>query len=585
MKRDYFNELRKEVLEIRDRNPQLPLDGAFVVWAVKAFIVGDDESEAAKSLTGGAKDRGVDALYIDHESRRVFVIQAKYHHGPKIVNEKRSDVIVLADLGRALLNEDHGLFDELLQGANPIVLNILVKARQAIQKRKYFLRLQFITTGKVSKVHQDDATQEIEGWENAGFDVYAHRDLIRVMQDVSQGHYPVPVISLAIHGEQLFYRFDKTTGISSWVFSMFGRDLGKLYNDIGDRIFARNIRGYQGKTEVNDSIDFTIRKEPEHFWYLNNGVTVICDKARQITERGHNYLRVENGQIINGQQTVRTLAGHKTNAATLLAKVVVVPREKDVGYEQYSELVNNIVKATNWQNAIGQLDIWSNDLEQVRLEREFRKFGYFYIRKRQSKSEARRISGGHYRDYIKKEDLAQIVGASLLDPYEVRLGRNRLFDDDNYHIIFDYRRPTSEYLTLYLLGHYIIPYFSRGDYRRGYAKWLVTNFIWAQIGQSLRKRELGDNFRYIVEREDKYYKQFKPLYSAIEDIFKSTMAFYRLNRRTKEGTYLDESTFFKHKGRHIEFEKFWRSSKNTMRSQVMRKLDLFIKMLEIWGQA
>lgn len=290
-------------------------------------------------------------------------------------------------------------------------------------------------------------------------------------------------------------------------------------------------------------------------------------------------MRIINGQIINGQQTVRTLAEHKHNPATLLVKVVVVPREADIGYERYSYLVNTIVKATNWQNAIGQLDIWSNDVEQVRLEREFRKFGYFYLRKRQSQSEARRISGGRYHYYIKKENLAQIVGACLLDPYEVRLGKNRLFEDDTYHTIFDYRRSAAEYLALYWLGYYIIPYFSHGDYRRGYAKWLVVNFIWSQIGQALRKRELCEKFRYVAEREDKYCKQFNPLYRAIEAIFKMTIAFYRANRKTKDGIF-DESTFFKHKNRHYEFAKFWGSSKNPMRGQVKAKLNLFVRNLE-----
>lgn len=577
MRRNQLDDLKKEVLEIRDRYPQLSLDNAFVAWFLRAFIV-DDEATAVESLKGGSKDKGVDASYIDHESRTVFIIQGKYHQGPSVVSEKRSDVIALGDLGRVLLLDDRKGFDALLQDADTTVKDALEKARLTLHRRNYRLSLQFITTGKVSKTHQEEATQRIEDWHNASFEVFARNDLLRLMQDYIEGASPpVPTISLPIHGEQLFNRFDKTTGISSWVFTMLGQDLGKLYNDIGDRLFARNIRGYQGKTEVNRSIEFTLKKEPDYFWYFNNGVTIISDDARQITEREHKYLRVTNAQIINGQQTVRMLAMQSNPLATLLVRVIVVPREADVGHARYSHLVSQIVKATNWQNAISQSDLRSNDVEQVRLERDHRKLGYHYLRKRQTKSEARRITGGRYRYFIKKEDMAQCVGACLLDPYEVRLGRNRLFEDDVYSTIFN-GRPAAEYLTFYWLGR-IVSYFSRGDIRRGYSKWLVLNFIWSQIGQSLRSRELRENFRYIVERENKYHRQFRPLYSAIKSIFNVAMAFYRANRKIKDGM-LDESTFFKHRDLHHQFAKFWRSSKNTKRSQVKKQLELFIKRLQ-----
>lgn len=577
MGQNQFESLRREVLEIRDRYPKLSLDNAFVAWFLRAFIV-DDESTAVESLKGGSKDKGVDAVYVDHESRFVFVIQGKYHQATRIISEKRSDVIALGDLGRLLMLDDRKGFDALLKDADTVVKGALKKVHQALHKRNYRLTLQFVTTGKVSKTHEEEARHRIEDWNSAGFQVFARNDLLRVMQDYIEGvSPPVPTISLPIHGEQMFSRFDEATNISSWVFTMLGRDIGKLYNDIGDRLFARNIRGYQGRTEVNQGIEYTMKKEPDYFWYFNNGVTIICDEARQITERGQKCLRVANAQIINGQQTVRILATHSNSSTTVLVKVIAVPRESEIGHDRYSHLVNQIVKATNWQNAISQSDLKSNDIEQVKLERDLRKLGYAYLRKRQTKSEARRITGGRYRYFIKKGEMAKYVGACLLDPYEVRLGRNRLFEDDVYPTIFTHR-PAAEYLTFYWLGR-IVSYFSRGDIRRGYAKWLVLNFLWSQVGQSLRHREFCENFRYMVERENKYYREIRPLYSAIKSIFKVSMAFYRKNRKTKD-TILDESTFFKYKNLPEQFVKYWKSSKNTKRRLVKKQLRSFVKHLQ-----
>jgi hypothetical protein len=61
----------------------------------------------------------------------------------------------------------------------------------------------------------------------------------------------------------------------------------------------------------------------------------------------------------------------------------------------------------------------ANDRRQVELERELRKLGYAYLRKRQAKSEARRFIGQHYT-MVTKEELAQAVAACELDPEIVR---------------------------------------------------------------------------------------------------------------------------------------------------------------------
>lgn len=57
----------------------------------------------------------------------------------------------------------------------------------------------------------------------------------------------------------------------------------------------------------------------------------------------------------------------------------------------------------------------------------------------------------------------------------MRLGVNRLFEDDLYGKIFD-GRPAIDYLTFYRLFR-ITSYAARGGIRLGYAKWLVLNFI------------------------------------------------------------------------------------------------------------
>jgi hypothetical protein len=59
----------------------------------------------------------------------------------------------------------------------------------------------------------------------------------------------------------------------------------------------------------------TLKEKPERFWYYNNGITIVCDRATRIQERGKDRLRIENPQIINGQQTTRVLAEVPSSSA------------------------------------------------------------------------------------------------------------------------------------------------------------------------------------------------------------------------------------------------------------------------------
>jgi hypothetical protein len=194
-----------------------------------------------------------------------------------------------------------------------------------------------------------------------------------------------------------------------------------------------------------------------------------------------------------------------------------------------------------------------------------------------NKSEARRLSGGRYGWVIKKEDVARSVGACVLDPYEVRLGKDRLFEDDVYTRIFD-NRPASEYLTFYWLDR-LVSYWGRGDSRRGYARWVVLNFIWSRMGQSLRRPEMRERFRRAAERSWTYDWELQPLYNIADSTFSTALAFYRANKR-RDGKLQDESTFFKHAHLHREFEKFWNRLPSRKRKLFEKRQRTFFKRLE-----
>jgi len=508
MKEDFFRDLTKEVFEIKDRQPHLANDAAFVVWFLRAFIT-EDEQQAVESLTGQAGDKSSDAIYVDHDNRIVFIVQGKYHSHKK-TSESRSDIIAFADLGRSILSNRQEAFKSVLNKANPIVHKKFEEAHNFVHKRNYQLVLRYVTTGKISDTNVDEGESRLDDFENGRFETYSYSDLMKLMQDYIEGAAPpVPTMPLPVKSSEVYSRTDSYTGITSWIFTMGGTEIGNLFKDIGIRLFARNIRGYLGNKGINRMMKNTVENEPDYFWYYNNGITIVCDEAKQIKKGSSNIIRATNAQIINGQQTTRTLALVGKNDAQVLVKLIEIPRDNDSKKNQYRHLVTEIVSATNLQNKISQSDLKSNDIEQVRIEKEFKKLGYFYIRKKMSKAEAVRYGANKFSYRINKDELSRAVAACTIDPYEVRRGKDRLFEDDVYSNIFNGRK-AADYLTIYWLYRYI-SYWSKGDDRTVYAKWHALNLLWSILEHELKKNTYRDQFRKMVERGKKYDKELESL--------------------------------------------------------------------------
>jgi hypothetical protein len=79
-----------------------------------------------------------------------------------------------------------------------------------------------------------------------------------------------------------------------------------------DRLFSQNLRKSLGTTGVNEQVADTANKEPEHFWYFNNGVTALCESvrktARGATSRTYGNFTLMGVSVVNGAQTVASLS-------------------------------------------------------------------------------------------------------------------------------------------------------------------------------------------------------------------------------------------------------------------------------------
>ena len=542
----------------------------FLLWFMRAYLT-DDESRAANAITDGPRDKGIDALLIDDAASAVFITQGKFREVLGRYTEKRADVLTFARLAEVIADPNDAEFEAFVAGTTATANRKLRQARRRLRERNYRLCLYYVTIGKCSSSIEREAQQAIRRADcYASIEILDWKRVLRILRDYLDGVAPpIPTLDLeiekgrAIETKGVLQRFDSTNQIESWVFPMKGDAIADIYHYAGVRLFARNIRGFLGATtSVNQGMTNTLQNEPDHFFYYNNGITILCDRAEKQSSRGRDILRVSNPQVINGQQTTRVLASsdRANQDASVLVKVVQVPKNIGEG-DEFDNLVSRIVAGTNWQNAIRPSDLMANDRQQVEIERALRKIRYLYLRKRQTKGEALSSIGGTGYTAIKKEELARAVAGCDLDPVIVRSGVERLFEDDLYQQVFPNHDPKF-YLPRYWLMREVAAC-SRGYPYRGYAKWLVLGFVWSNIAQNVRSKRNARSFWIQCEWKDP--RLLVPLHRAVTRAFASAKRFYNANRGSGDRA-VDISQFFKNKrGRNREFEIFWQGENETIR--------------------
>lgn len=87
-------------------------------------------------------------------------------------------------------------------------------------------------------------------------------------------------------------------------------ELASLYNQHNKLLFENNIGYYIGTQDVNLEIAETLKYQPPELFYLNNGLTITCEKVS--LPSGHNQestrFTLEGFSIVNGSQTVECIA-------------------------------------------------------------------------------------------------------------------------------------------------------------------------------------------------------------------------------------------------------------------------------------
>jgi len=191
-------------------------------------------------------------------------------------------------------------------------------------------------------------------------------------------------------------------------------------------LFESNLRDYQGDVSVNKAIEETLtHPSSEDFWWLNNGITIIAEKAVGETKQIH----LTDPQIVNGLQTSQKIYDYfvankeqaKNDARELLVRVVQAPDAKSH---------DAIIRATNSQTPIPAPFLWATNEIHRDIENYFSGKGLYYDRRKNSW----RREGIPFDKVVGIMELAQAVASIIRqEPEHARARPGRFFSSKKYH--------------------------------------------------------------------------------------------------------------------------------------------------------
>ncbi|WP_417733267.1 AIPR family protein [Rosistilla oblonga] len=338
-------------------------------------------------LVDGTQDKQIDAITIveDDGEAEIFVLSMKYTNGFS------SNAIILMRNGlNWIFNKPR---PEIQAIANVPFRDKVLEIRSVLSgygPSNVSFRCALLTNGLTSEIsseYQQELTTMLQEYDNGTFRSFEFAnvgadelvDLVNAAEKKDRRiDANIPIRYDANSPSLIKYH---SQGLKGLVCTANARDIAKIVNDDDSgAVFDSNIRRFLGtRGSVNQDILRTCSgtETSFQFWFLNNGITVICDKFDPTTDPDDPHVKVQNMQIINGCQTATALAlaaksGHLKADARVLLRI----------YETNDpDLVDRIVLSTNNQNKISNRDLKANDSVQVDMEQAFALFNFWYERK------------------------------------------------------------------------------------------------------------------------------------------------------------------------------------------------------------
>lgn len=347
---------------------------ALAAYAIKSLAEVPYDTSAA-AVVDGFGDNGIDAVYYSARERILYLVQAKWSQdgaGSIVVGDAQKYIQGFRDL----INARFDRFNDKVRARQQEIDEALNDA-----KTRIVMVIAYTGTQPLSREVNliiDDLKAEI----NDPTETLIVKSLrqVNIYSAIAHGAEAQPInIEVALHSwgqtrepYQAYYGQVSASEVARWWQSYF------------PHIFAPNIRVYLGNTDVNEAITETIEKNPEKFWYFNNGITALCAAVEKKplggAGRDMSVFECQDFRIVNGAQTVGSIAAAAEKYPDR-AEVAKVPLRIISLADAPEELGRSITRSNNTQNRIDRRDFVSLDGNQERIRSELQLDGVVYVYK------------------------------------------------------------------------------------------------------------------------------------------------------------------------------------------------------------
>lgn len=380
--------------------------------------------EASASVVDDINDQGIDAIYYDTNTEILYLLQAKLKGGAQFKQEEAQAFIA-------------GV--KLLLGLNFEHFNKNVKTRQTdidlALNACSSIKLVIPYTGDGISASANNSLLSL--FEDGNIDERLDRNItfytaLEITRDLlAEQAYP------SVNANILLQKCHKIEEPHTTYFGIAKlSDLVVLHKINGKALYERNIRYFLGSSssDINKAIKSTLSINQNSFFYLNNGITAVCNivEPKGVDANKYNRLKVRGLSIINGAQTVASAAefveqhpDQNIDSAKVMFTLIKAP--------EGSDLSKNITKARNNQNTVQKANFISLDENQERLRQEIAHLGYDY----QYRPEAKLSSSAS----ITLSEAVRALALQQTDPrYSVwlktELAKFNDSDSDEYNTLF-----------------------------------------------------------------------------------------------------------------------------------------------------
>ncbi|KIM06098.1 MAG: hypothetical protein KN64_00970 [Sulfurovum sp. AS07-7] len=428
---EYFAELYNGKEADKNRS----LSRAFTQLAMKQ-ILEIDEGEAYECVVDSKNDFAIDGIYFtepQNEFFDIYIFQSKYVSNlEKNSGVGETEIIkMIESLKKFFSLTTYDINDKLHQKL--IEINSIIADFNIPNFHIYFANNGQAWSQNTQKIIDDFLNESIENKKRFEFNYINHDTIFSIFEKSKPVdcflNFSGKIVDEAINFKRSFIGKVSIANIHS------------LMQEHGAKILKQNVRDFLGFSKaVNNAIKSTLLDETKRddFFFLNNGITMVCEKIDYATGIDSVRAKITNAQIINGGQTSKTIQTVvEANPSIDFSNTFVLVRVYQIDMDNENAFVNAITTATNSQNAIYAKDLKANDKIQLKIEAGLKEYDIVYLRRRDD----RRSGANNIRMDMAAEALLATIAKK---PQDAKYRKALHFTEEFYGEIFDESKVTSE---------------------------------------------------------------------------------------------------------------------------------------------